>query len=302
MTGVEKKHMYELIKVAERTYYIDCPSKIGVYLDEQCSAYLIDSGSSKETGRKVRQLLDKMGWSLKAIINTHAHADHVGGNAYLQQQTGCRVFAPDIECAIARYPVLEPALLYGGFPHKDLRHKFLMAQESDCERLTSSEGVLPADFAFFPLPGHYFNMVGVRTPDDVAFIADCVSSEATLQKYKVVYLYDIAAQLETLQSLKTMKSKLFVPAHSEPEEDLTALAQANIDNILEIKRYLLSAISEPKCFDMLLREVFSQYELTMSIEQNALVGSTVKSFLTWFYNDGEAAIEIIDNILYWKRA
>ena len=79
-----------------------------------------------------------------------------------------------------KHPVLEPAFLYGGFPPEDLRHKFLMAQESDASLLT--EDTLPEGFEIIPLPGHYFDMVGFRTPDDVVFLADCLSSRQTLDK------------------------------------------------------------------------------------------------------------------------
>ena len=120
--------MYELIQVSERSYYIQSPAKIGLVKLEGQDVCLIDSGSDKDAGRKVRQILDANGWRLTAIYNTHSNADHIGGNKYLQGQTGCRIYAPGIEWAFTRYPVLEPSFLYGGYPCRELRHKFLMAQ------------------------------------------------------------------------------------------------------------------------------------------------------------------------------
>jgi hypothetical protein len=44
--------MYELIRAGERSYYIDCPAKIGLY-DTGDGVCLIDSGNDKDAGRKV---------------------------------------------------------------------------------------------------------------------------------------------------------------------------------------------------------------------------------------------------------
>ena len=137
--------MYELNHLIGNSYYIQSPSKMGLVKLNDTDVCLIDSGNDKDAGRKVRQLLDANGWHLTAIYNTHSNADHIGGNRYLQGQTKCKIYAQGIECDITRHPVLEPAFLYGGFPPKDLRHKFLMAQESDAKELTP--GVLPEGFA-----------------------------------------------------------------------------------------------------------------------------------------------------------
>ena len=106
--------MYELINAAGGSYYIQSPAKIGLVELGGGKVCLIYSGSDKDAGRKVRQILDANSWTLEAIYNTHSNADHIGGNRYLQNQTGCRVYAPGIECAFTRSPILEPSFLYGG--------------------------------------------------------------------------------------------------------------------------------------------------------------------------------------------
>ena len=88
--------MKELIQVKGNTYYKPGFAKIGVVRMVGDKAVLIDSGADENSGRLVLEALTDRGWTLDAIYNTHSHADHIGGNAYLQQQTGCRIYAPDL--------------------------------------------------------------------------------------------------------------------------------------------------------------------------------------------------------------
>lgn len=292
--------MYELIQVLNSTYYINCPAKIGLYLDGDKGVYLIDSGNDKEAGRKVRQILDKNGWALRAILCTHSHADHIGGCKYLQAQTGCKVYSPGVERDFTRHTLLEPALLYGGFPPKALRHKFLMAQESDADELASAE--LPEGFEIIPLPGHCFEMVGFRTPDDVVFLADCLSSRATLEKYRIGFIYDVQAYLDTLEKVKSLSGAFFVPAHAEACEDVSELAQYNIDTVNEIAGRIKSICTQPVNFEALLKRLFDEYALELSFEQYALVGSTVKSYLAWLMDKGQLKAKCESNLLLWETA
>ena len=291
--------MYELISITEKSCYIQSPAKIGlVRLDDE-RVCLIDSGNDKDAGRKVRQLLDARGWKLTAIYNTHSNADHIGGNRYLQGQTGCKVYAPGIEAAFTRYPVLEPSFLYGGYPCRDLRHKFLMAQESGAEELTRED--LPEGFELIPLPGHFFDMVGFRTPDDVVYLADCLSSRETLEKYQIGFIYDVAAYLDTLERVKSLRARMFVPAHAPASEEIAQLAQDNIDKVWEIAGWILSLCGEPRSFEEVLRRLFADYQLTMDFQQYVLVGSTVRSYLSWLKDRGELDAVFDDNRLLWRK-
>lgn len=291
--------MYELIPVAPHTYYIQSPAKIGVVETSDGHVVLIDSGNDKEAGRKVRQHLDRQGWTLDAIYNTHSNADHIGGNAYLAKQTGCALYAPGIEAAFTQHPILEPALLYGGYPMKALRHKFLLAQESDAQPLTPEH--LPAGFELIPLPGHFFDMIGLRTPDDVVFLADCLSSQATLDKYQISYVYDVAAYLDTLERVKKMHAALFVPAHADATEDIAPLAQYNIDKVNEIAGHILDFCAAPHTFEEVLQHLFTSYDLAMTFEQYALVGSTVRNYLSWLLDSENLSANFSDNRLLWQR-
>ena len=292
--------MYELIQVSQDCFYIQSPAKIGLVRLGDNRVCLIDSGNDKDAGKKIRKILDAQGWTLQAIYNTHSHADHIGGNKYLQGQTGCSIYAPETECDFTRHPILEPSFLYGANPPKELRHKFMMAQESDALPLTME--VLPDGLSMLELSGHSFNMVGFRTKDDIVYLADCLSSKETLQKYQIGFLVDVGAYLETLEKVKQMEAALFIPAHADATQDIVPLAQINIDKVNEIADQIVTLCSEPVSFEGLLSKLFTLYDLKMTFEQHALVGSTVRSYLTYLANKGIIHPEVHDNMLLWSRS
>lgn len=290
--------MYELIQVGANSYYIQSPAKIGLYRLDEKNVCLIDSGNDKEAGRKVLRLLEDNKWHLSAIVNTHSNADHIGGNAYLSDKTGCAIFANGIEQAFTQHTILEPAFLYGGYPCKHLRHKFLYPKSSGAKPF--SDEAFPKDLEVVPLAGHFFDMVGLRTPDNVVYLADCVSSAATLEKYGITFIYDVAQYLATLDDIQQMDAALFVPSHAEPTADISTLAELNRQKVQEVIALILAYCCTPHIFEDILAYLFAHYQLAMDFTQYALVGSTVRSYLAYLCDKEQLAVDFADNRLFWQ--
>ena len=290
--------MYELIQAGKNTYYINCPAKMGIYVAHDHDVYLIDSGNDKDAGKKVLKILAENGWNLSGIINTHSNADHIGGNNFLQQKTDCKIISTGLENAFTKYPLLEPSFLYGGYPCKELRNKFLTAVSS--EPTDDIENYLPEGLEFIRLGGHFFDMVGIKTTDGVYFLADCIFGENIINKYHLSFIYDVAGFLQTLDMVEQLEGELFIPAHAEAVKDIKPLVQANRQKVHEIIHKLLEICQTTVCFEDILKEIFNAYALTMDFNQYVLVGSTVRSYLSYLHDNGSLNAAFVDNKLLWQ--
>ena len=290
--------MYELIHLKENTYYFECPARVGVYRLDDTHVCLIDSGSTKDAAKRMKRRLDEMGWEVSFILVTHSHADHIGGNAYFQENTGCAIYANGAEVDFAKYTLLNSCFVYGALSPSELRHHFFLAKESMVKPI--EEAPLPEGFEVLQLPGHSMYMAGFRTPDNVVFLADSLASEAVIEKYQITFLLDPELFLKTLQYIQTIQADCFVPAHVKPLTDIKELAQKNIQTVERVRDKLCGLCKEPITFDALLKKVFETFSMRMNFEQYTLVGSTVRSYLTWMKETGLVRATFIDNQLFWE--
>lgn len=287
----------ELIRVGEKTYYIKNATNIGVYKVDDNNVYIIDSGNDKEAGKKILKIISEQGWKVNGIINTHSNADHVGGNNVIQSRTNCVVLANDIEKAFTEFPMLEPSFLYGGYPFKDIRNKFLLAKESSVVAISDN---LPEGLEYFSLKGHFFDMIGIKTSDEVYFLADSLFSEETIRKYNMFYIYDVREFLNTLKFLEGLKGKVFIPSHCEVTNEISELIEINRNKVYEIIEKICGFCECERSFEEILKFVFDEYELVMNANQYVLMGSTVRSYLSYLYDEGRLKFEFKDNVMVWK--
>lgn len=289
--------MYELMQAGPCSYYMDCPSKVGFIVlgQEVC---LVDTGGDKDAGKKALKHVQEMGWHVALVLNTHSHADHIGGNRLVQQRTGAPVYAPGIEADFVRHPVLEPATAFGGHPPKALRSKFWMAQESEARPVQPD--ALPDGITLMRLDGHAPAHMAVKAPDGVWFVGDAVIGQATLEKYHISFLYDIAAFLRSLDALEALEGTAFVPSHAPAVQDIRPLVRANRAACEEVAARIVQICAQPQTDDDVLKQLFDGYGLSLNTDQYAICGATVRSYFTYLQEKGMLAYEVCDNRLLWR--
>ncbi|MBD3206776.1 MBL fold metallo-hydrolase [Candidatus Bathyarchaeota archaeon] len=292
----------EIEYVKEDIGFIQDAVNIGV-IKNGSEAILVDSGLDKDTARDIRKTVEEEGLSIAAIINTHSHADHFGGNDYFVRNLGAKIYAPEIESGIIQYPILEPVYLFNGAnPINNLRNKFVLAKPSPVDYVIHP-GKLEINgikIDIIPLPGHSFNQMGVLF-QDVLFCADSLFSERVINKYRIPVLHDTGSQLKTLNKLEHMTHSFYVPSHTKPTNDLSRLISVNrgvVEQIIDDIRVLLV---DPLSTEEVNMALCNRYDLELpSVQQFYLIQMTLMAYLGYLKEKREIGVEVKGNRLRWN--
>ncbi|MBQ7159046.1 MAG: MBL fold metallo-hydrolase [Treponema sp.] len=274
--------------------------------------WLIDSPNTLVLTKYLWEQLETMYPFLKlvAIINTHSHADHCGGNVFLQEQTGCQIWATKGESVLMELPILQSALVYGGSPIKDIESKYLKADPCKVDRILTEETFSLCDgLSVTPisLPGHYIDMAAMLIHDEqegkkVCFLADGISGRNVIKRYWIQYLFNEKQFRLSLLKIKEIKADFYVPGHGDMVREIEGLVELNMIAVLETETMIEEELSTPLTFEELLKAVADRNQIPLKVSQFELIGSTVRSYLSSLYEDGRIAYDIIDNRMLWHKA
>ncbi len=290
--------MFELKQAGAHTYFINSPSKIGIYEMGDGEVCLIDSGFEVD-GEKIMRILDDNNWHLNRIINTHSHADHIGANHFLQTKTGCKVYFSLGELGFVGSPIEEGTVMYGAYPSRALKAKCTCAKGSIASVLT--EEALPSGFEMINLPGHSFEMTGLKTPDDVWFLADSMISETFINNNYIAFLYDVKAYLESLSQIERLQGQMFVPSHTSAKTEVKSLAKINADCVNNVVETILEACDTPKSFDDIMKHLMDKLGYSMDFNLYLVISSIVRSYISYLQDADALVGEFFDNKLFWHR-
>lgn len=302
--------------ITERTFYLPGANNLGVVATDGGGAIVIDTGLDKDVGRTLRKALDAAGLRLHTIINTHHHADHIGGNAYLLRNIpGVLTYAPPLEAALIEHPILEPVYLnQGAGPHKALRTRRLPAQGTPVHHLIGtseqiSQGTpFPLElagvtFEVIPLPGHSIAQIGLAC-DGVCFAADGFFGPTVPAKYGVPYVHDVADQLAGLERLAVREEAWFLPGHGPltARADLDEMLNINRTAIIQSSESILQALQAPGDVPAITARVLRALGQTPpGIPQYAIFAGAVAAHLTYLEQQGRAAVTLDERGLIWRR-
>jgi len=288
----------EIRKIAGQVHYVPNPVNICVVYTKD-SAVLVDSGIDENFARKLCRLLEK---PAKFLINTHSHADHCGGNAFLKDKFSVHVLAPEIERQIIESPILEPFYLFGAAPPKELQTKFLMAKPCRVDE-TLEPGTLTLQdltLSIVPLGGHSPNQVGVAV-DKILFCADALFSKGAIEKYKMFVVYDVKNFLQTLDLLERSKYDFFLPSHGDLTGDITELLNLNRKVVENVSNEILKLLKTPRTFDELLTKLLNGFNIEVkNLVQYVLYRSTVHAYLSYLSDEGYVERDLVASSLLWR--
>jgi Zn-dependent hydrolases, including glyoxylases len=288
----------EIRKIAGQVHYVPNPVNICVVYTKD-SAVLVDSGIDENFARKLCRLLEK---PAKFLINTHSHADHCGGNAFLKDKFSVHVLAPEIERQIIESPILEPFYLFGAAPPKELQTKFLMAKPCRVDE-TLEPGTLTLQdvtLSIVPLAGHSPNQVGVAV-DKILFCADALFSKGAIEKYKMFVVYDVKNFLQTLDLLERSKYDFFLPSHGDLTGDITELLNLNRKVVENVSNEILKLLKTPRTFDELLTKLLNGFNIEVkNLVQYVLYRSTVHAYLSYLSDEGHVERDLVASSLLWR--
>ena len=288
----------------DNVYYVPGASNVGLVVGEGQQAFLIDTGVGKRSGRLLLQLLQDQGLCLAAILNTHGHGDHVGGNAYLVEHTKALVYAPVHDSVAMKHPVWGTLCMFGGAePPADIAVPRFAPDPCATDRIVGEEliEIVGVQVQAVPLPGHTASHTGYVV-NGVFFTGDTLASEAELANTPLSYAYSVTLRLQSLEKLRGCSCRYYIPGHGEPREDISALVERNIAQLTAVLDWIKGYLSVRSVeANEILMALCAQYGIVLhNIREYYYWYPIVHSCLSHLSNTGQIRHEVRDNRLLWR--
>lgn len=294
----------EITWLSGRAGYIRASVNIGVIRTDDDGAILIDTGIDDAAARRIHACVVAAGLTVRAVVNTHAHADHVGGNQAMRRLADVPFHAPELEKPLCEAPIYEPLYLSAGaMPLPEMTGKFLLAQPSPIDiairQARHRLEIAGVTLEMVPLPGHSPGQMGVSV-DGVLYAADAIFSTVVLEKHRIPFLVDSVRQAETLTMIGASRAAWIVPSHSDAVQDASPMVEAYRTFLRSLEAHLMGELQSRRTESDLIRSACRHFNVRLtSMPQHALTRTPVLAVLHGLVEKGLAAFVFDQNLLWW---
>ena len=296
-----------LIPLADRAWILPGGVNIGVLVNDGGQVVLVDTGLNESSAKRALKVVrEEIGGDVVGVLTTHAHADHFGGNATVVKRTGAAVHAPKFDEAFLRYPLLQPASLFGGAdPLETLRGNFLLADASPVDTIVEpgAHEIAGIRIEAIPLYGHSPGQLGYLA-GDVFFCADVVLPANVLDKYRIPYLFSLTEHLAALECARSTPHRVAVAGHGPILEggQLDVAIDLNVALAERVAAAILDLTTTPRSAEAILEGILRRFDApVVDAPSFYLLQPTVFAFLSHLHRSGEIGHEVRDGRSLWRR-
>ncbi len=242
----------ELENISGNTYYFSGSTCIGMYREGK-KVTLVDTGIDDNKIRKIFNYLNEESLFIENVIITHSHADHAGGNDFLQKRGFTRFFSSEMEAFILKHPDFFPYILFGSSYPEFLNTKFIVPSKTEHVYPVSSL----KNFTILEFEGHSFQMVVLKTMDNIVFLADTMFSEKILEKHPIPFHIDTEKYLDAMVKASDIDADGYLISHGGYYKTISDLKKINVGAVEKIQELIEKNLPETieNIYSLVLKEL-----------------------------------------------
>lgn len=293
--------MFEIIHVKGNTHCIDTGmTYIPFYKINETDIILLDSGWATGEQAKLVELFEFNQFNIVGIINSHAHIDHSGNNAFFKKKYNCIIVMSSFAAQVCS-SIINLKLYYNRHTLSGIKeHYGHMVCETDImiDSDQNSVYVNGIKFKIVHTPGHSPAHLAIITPDDVIYLGDALITDTVMKGVKLPYAFVLEEDLKSKKKLLDLNYSKYVIAHKGIVDDITELVHENIAYYTGRAEKLLRLIIRPMTMEDIMKVIVKEWHINIqSTNKYIVVERMLRYYVEYLYETGKIDLMIEDGFL-----
>jgi hydroxyacylglutathione hydrolase len=295
----------DILKVKGNTYCIDTGmTYIPFYKINDEEIIMLDTGWGKGERNGIEEVLEKNKFKVTAILNSHAHIDHIGNNTYFRDKYNSIIAMSAYE-AISCSSEVNLKLYYGNPTLKFVKEHYdhmvfktdIIIEENQHEILLCG-----VNFKIIPTPGHSPAHICIITPDDIAYLGDTLVSYEVMEGAKMPYAYILSEDMKSKAKLYDLNCSKYVVAHKGIYNNITKLVNDNIDFYESRAMLIYEAINGSMTMEEIMKVIMKNFNINIkNIEKYYFMEKMLRSYVEYLYEIEKLKLIMENGFLKYKK-
>lgn len=295
----------DIIKVKGNTFCIDTGmTYIPFYKINEQEIIMLDTGWKRGEREGIEKVLEENNFKVAAILNSHAHIDHIGNNAYLKEKYNCLIAMSAYEAHICSSEI-NLKLYLSSQTLKDVKsHNGHMVCKTDVVIENDQENIelCGINFKIVHTPGHSPAHICIITPDDVAYLGDCLISYDVMQGAKMPYAFILSEDMKSKAKLYDLKCSKYVVAHKGMYEDIKTLIDDNIDFYESRANSIYEVIEGSMTMEDIMKAVIKSFRIRVeNVNRYFFIERMLRSYVEYLYEIEKLKLTMDNGFLKYTK-